>query len=117
MTSSEWPASIKPPEGAQQFGDVVEMQAGGRFVEQKQRAAGGAAPRALAAPAACACAPLAHRVLGQMAGELQPLRFAARERRYGLAQPQIIEPHFGERRKAQADLGVGREKPPALRRP
>ena len=41
---------------------------------------------------------LAHRVLGQMAGELQPLRLAARERRHRLAEAQVIEADVGERR-------------------
>ncbi len=85
----------QPPEGAQQFRDVVEVQAGGRLVEQKQRTARerGAA--------------LAHRILRQMAGELQPLRLPAREGGHGLAESQVVEPDFRERREAQAHLGVG----------
>ena len=95
----------QPPECAQQFRDVVEVQAGGRLVEQEQRARGvGAAPvRRGAASTPCA------RVLGQVSGELEPLRLAAGERRHRLAQTQVIEAHFGERRKAQADLGVAGE--------
>src|SRR5687767_14452763 len=56
-------------ECAQQLRDVVEVEAGGRLVEEEE---------------------LLRRVvgLGEMAGELQALRFAAGERGYGLAEPQ-----------------------------
>ena len=74
-------------EGAHQLGDVVEVQAGGRFVEQEQRALArgrlSAGRRALGG-------------VGQKAGQLQALRFAAAERRYGLAQLDVIEPHVDD---------------------
>ena len=44
-----------------------------------------------------------------MTGKLEPLRFAARQRRHGLTQAQIVEADFGERRQAQAHLRVGGE--------
>lgn len=78
-------------QGAHQSRDVFEVQAGGGFVEKQKRAFGGAA--------------LAFRTalggLGEEAGDLQALRLAARERRYGLAEAQIV----------QADLGEGGERP------
>ena len=103
----------QPPEGAQQFRDVVEVQAGGRFVEQKQRALAGCGvgrgARGLFRRA-LADGIQPHGVLGEMPGELEALRLAARQGRHGLTQPQIIEAHFRERRQAQANLGVGGEK-------
>ena len=109
------PGLDQPPEGAQQFGDIVEMQAGRRLVEQEQRAAA----RAALARGACAFPGLlrAGGAVRQMTGELEALRFAAGQRRHGLAQAQVIEPHFGERRQPQADFRVRAEKSPALRRP
>ena len=74
-------------EGAQQLGDVVEVQAGGRLVEQEQlarlRAAG----------------------LGEVAGELQALRFAARERRHRLAEAQVVEADVLQRAQRRHQLG------------
>ena len=59
------------PERGEQLGDVVEMQAGGRLVEDVEQA--------LAA------------VRGEVRGNLDPLRFAARQRRRRLPEPQIAE--------------------------
>ncbi|GBD36794.1 hypothetical protein HRbin36_01922 [bacterium HR36] len=56
---------------AQQLGHVVEMQTRRRFVKDVQSAAGGS--------------------LAQLASELNPLRFAARQCRRGLAQLHIIQ--------------------------
>jgi hypothetical protein len=55
----------------QQLGDIVEMQARGRFVEDVERAAG--------------------RAPGQLLGELDPLRLAARQRRRLLADLDVAE--------------------------
>jgi hypothetical protein len=67
---------------AHQLGDVVEVQAGGRLVEQEQRALGGlglpAGRRELGG-------------LGQEARQLQALRLAARQRRHRLAQLHVFE--------------------------
>ncbi len=49
MTSNEWPGIDQPAERAQQFRDIVEMQAGGRLIEQEQRALRGAAAPAVRA--------------------------------------------------------------------
>ncbi len=48
-------------------------------------------------------------------GELQPLRFAARERRYRLPEPQIIETHLGERRERDVDVAIAGEERARLR--
>ena len=80
---------------AQQAGDIVEVQAGGRFVEQKQRAA----------LAAGLVQPLA-RGLGQKAGQLQALGFAARQCGHRLTEPQIIESDIFERLQAGRDVVV-----------
>jgi hypothetical protein len=85
ITSSEWPAASSL-RSARSSRDVVEVQAGGRLVEQEQRAA---------RPAA-ALSPLA-RGLGEEAGELQALRLAARQRRHRLAEPQVVEADVLER--------------------
>ena len=89
-------------EGVEQPRHVVEMQSRRRLVEQEQRAAraGGAAP------GTC------RRILGcarQEQGELQPLRFAARQRRDRLAEPQVVESHFGERRQRRVDVAIAGE--------
>ena len=62
---------LQRAQGAQQAGDVVEVQAGGGFVEQVQRAA-----RSVAAAAGAALAGL-FGGFGQEAGQLQALGFAA----------------------------------------
>ena len=61
----------------QQLGDVVEVQAGRRLVEDVERPAGGA--------------------LGQLPGELHALRFAAGERRRRLAELDVAEADLVER--------------------
>ena len=58
-------------ERRQQLGDVVEVQAGGRLVEDVEHA--------IAA------------VRRQVRGDLDPLRLAARQRRRRLAEPQVAE--------------------------
>ena len=75
----------QPIEHVQQLGQVVEVQAGGRLVEQVERLAG-IRPR-------------------QFGGQLNALRLAARERRRRLAQPHVIEPHVAERLQHAADFG------------
>ncbi len=72
------PLGEQPAEGAEQGGDIVEMQAGGRFVEQKQ----GAGPLIVAPPGA-----------GEVAGQLEALGFAAGEGRHRLTELEVIEPH------------------------
>ena len=80
---------------AQQAGDIVEVQAGGRLVEQKQRAA----------LAAGLVQPLA-RGFGQEAGEFQALGFAARQGRHRLTEPQIIESDIFQRLQARSNLVI-----------
>ena len=83
-------------ERAQQHLHVGRMQARGGLVEQQQRAARGRAgarrPR-----------------LRQVAGELQALGLAPRERGHGLAEPQIAQPHGAQRLEGGQHLGVARE--------
>ena len=95
MTSSEWPASISRLKERSSFA-----------TSSKCRPVVGSSNRN-SEPRASAGAALAHRVLRQMAGELQPLRLPAREGGHGLAESQVVEPHLHERREAQAHLGVG----------
>ncbi|OIQ93571.1 hypothetical protein GALL_245310 [mine drainage metagenome] len=77
-------------QGPQQLGDVVEVQAGGGFVQQIEAALARAAPGGLAG-------------FGQEGRELEPLRLAARQRGRGLAQAQVIEAdglqHFEPRKQ------------------
>jgi len=83
-------------ERLQQLGHVLEVQSGGRLIEQKQLAAVSGARE--------------HRAgLRQVPGELQSLRLAAREGGHGLAELQVLEAHVGERRESRRHLGcVGR---------
>src|SRR5262245_43244338 len=67
-------------ERAQELGDVVEMQARRRLVEKEK----------------LACFLVTGR-LDQVAGELQALRLAARQRRHRLSQAQVLQPHREER--------------------
>jgi hypothetical protein len=82
------------PERAQELRDVVEVQAGGRLVEEEERAFR-AARRA--------------RRVREMAGELEPLRLAARERRHRLAEAQVLEPDVGERLEPGDHVGLAGE--------
>ena len=75
-------------EGAQQLGDVVEVQAGGRFVEEEQGMRCGRV-------AVC-----------QMARQLEALRLAAGKRRHRLAETQVLEADVGQRCEARPHLGV-----------
>ena len=81
---------------AQQLRDVVEVQARGRLVEEKQRAARRRAAR-----------PLVRR--RQMAGELQALRLAAGKRRHRLAELEIVQPDFDERPQPREHLALAGE--------
>ena len=65
-----------------QLGDVVEVQAGGGFVEKEERALLG---HALAGRG---------RRFGQKARQLQALRFTPRERGHGLAQAHVVQAHI-----------------------
>ena len=67
------PVVDEPFERFQQLGDVIVMQPGGGFVEEKQRALAGR--------------------LRQMRGKFNPLSLAARKGRCGLAEPQITQPN------------------------
>ena len=76
-------------ERSQQLGDVIEVQTGRWLIEQKQRALPGRFP--------CAARRLllgnAHRLFtaGEMACQLEPLRFATRQRRHRLSELEVIE--------------------------
>ena len=67
----------QPVEHVQQLGQVVEVQAGGRLVQQVERLAG-VGPR-------------------EFGGQLHPLGLAAGERRGRLAEREVVEPHVAER--------------------
>src|SRR6185295_11018310 len=79
------------PEGAQQFRDVVEVQTRRRFIEKEQLRG------------------LAGAGLRQITGELQALRFAARERRHRLAEAQVIEADVLERAQLRHQVGIAAE--------
>src|SRR5690348_5648265 len=64
----------KLAEGGEKFGDVVEMKARGRFVQDVEHA-------------------LIFRAR-KMGGELEPLGFAARQRGGGLTEAEITEANF-----------------------
>ena len=70
---------------AHQLGDVVEVQAGGRLVEQEQRALARQALPALGRGLGG---------VGQKARQFQPLRLAAAQRRHRLAQLHVIQTHI-----------------------
>ena len=76
----------QPVEHVQQLGQIVEVQAGGRLVEQVERPAG-------VGP-------------GQLGGQLDALRLAAGERRRRLAERQIVEPHVAQRLQTRRILGM-----------
>ena len=69
----------------QQLADVVEVQAGRRFVQDVERAASLGA--------------------GQFSGQLDALRLAPRECRRRLPQREIVEPHRAQRGEYRPDLG------------
>ena len=69
----------------EQLVDVVEVQAGRRLIENVE---------GLARVGAC-----------QLGGQLDPLGFAARKRRCGLAEREIIETDRAQRRQIAADAG------------
>jgi hypothetical protein len=81
-------------EAAHQLGDVVEVQAGGRLVEEEERAAPG---RRLRRP---------RGRLRQEAGELQALRLAARQRGHRLPEPQVVESDVDHRLKTPHHVAV-----------
>ncbi|MNX16520.1 hypothetical protein D3C86_463880 [compost metagenome] len=80
--------------------DVVEVQAGGRLVEQEQRALArhhlAARGRALGR-------------FGQEARELQALRLAARERGHGLAELHVVQAHVDDGLQHAQHVAVGVE--------
>ena len=78
MTSRLSPCSTRPLEHADQQRHVVEVQPGGGFVEDQERA--------LAVGVALA--------FDEVADEFQPLRLAAGERVERLPQAQVTQPDF-----------------------
>ena len=72
-----------------QHADVVEVEAGGRLVEDIELAA------------------VALAGAGQLAGDLEPLRFAARERGGRLAEPQVAEADLLQLPEGGAELRPG----------
>ena len=76
-------------EDLEQFADVLEMQAGGRLVQDVERVAGGAA--------------------AQLLGELDALGFAAAQRRRLLADLDVAEADLDQHRHLVADRGHGLE--------
>ncbi len=79
------------PEGGEQGGDIVEMQAGGGFVKEKEGA-------------------LFTSPVGQMAGKFQALGLATAQSGHRLAEAQVAEAYIPERLQAVDDFGVRRKK-------
>ena len=101
--------------GVHQARDVLEVQSGGRLIEDQQFA--DAARRRAVLAAAVPRARRAPGRLGQMTGEFQPLRFAARQGRHRLAQAHIVEAHVHQRLQPCADRRRDRRRMPAPRWP
>ena len=76
----------QPVERAEELGDVVEVEARRRLVEEEERRL------------------VVVRRRGDMRGELQALRLAARERRQRLAEAHVLEADRGERLDRGEDL-------------
>jgi hypothetical protein len=76
-------------ETIQQLDDVGKVQAGGRFVQQEQRA-------------------IARRA-GHVGRQLQPLGFAGRERVGRLPQPQVVQAHVDQLFQLGLDLRLAAE--------
>ncbi len=104
-------------QGTHQLGDVVEVQARGRLVEQEQHAFGG--QRLARRRAACShrtttpLAPLAALArlaclggLGQKTRQLQALRLATTERGHRLAQLHVFQTHIHDRLQSRHHLAV-----------
>ncbi|OPZ03672.1 MAG: hypothetical protein BWZ09_02302 [Alphaproteobacteria bacterium ADurb.BinA305] len=95
-------------EGAEQLGDVLEVQAGGGLVEEEEQAGFGLVPSLV--PKLIHNTGFAYRLLlrglGEVAGELEALRLATRQRRHGLAEAQVIQADVGERRERGEHLGM-----------
>ena len=83
----------EPPQGGEQARDVLEVEAGGRLVEEEERAAGR----------------LRRGGGGEVAGQLQPLGLPAAQRRHRLSQGEVAEPDLGERREGSGHLRLARE--------
>ena len=76
-----------------QNGDIVEVQARGRFVEKKERSKAAVI-----------------FLFGKVTGQFEPLRFSSGERRQRLSQTHVGKPYFPERRKWPQHLRRSREK-------
>ena len=87
-------------QGPHQLGDVVEVQAGGRFVKQEQ----GAFPGQRLATGGGALGGL-----GQETRQLQSLGLPARERRHGLPQAHVLQTHIHNGLEGTDHLPVGPE--------
>ena len=83
------PGLDQPVEHPEEAGDVVEMQAGGGLVQDVERVPGGP--------------------LRELARELDPLRFPARQGRRGLPKPDVAEPDVLKRLEDVQDAGLGAE--------
>jgi hypothetical protein len=92
-------------ERSEELGDVLEVQAGGGLVEEEEA-------RLLACAFLRAARQHRDRAaigLGEVAGELEALRFPAGEGRHGLAELEVIEAHFRQRPQAAHDFRLGIE--------
>ena len=86
MSTTVLPASTRRPSTWRSFGDVVEVQARGRLVEDVEGAAG--------------LAP------GQLAGQLHALRLPAGERGRALPQAEVAQAHVHEGAQEAVQAGV-----------
>jgi hypothetical protein len=87
-TCSGVPCIDQPVEHLDQHPHIVEMEAGGRLVEDVE------------------LPPIALPGLGQLARDLEPLRLAAGEGGGRLPQPDIAQPHLLQLPQCRAQLGL-----------
>ena len=85
---------------AHEFGNVVKVQPGGRLVKQKQGAFAGQTLATLGRTS---------RRLGQKPGQLEALRFAARQGGHRLPQTHIFQPHIDNGLQRTNDIAVLRK--------
>ena len=88
---------------AHQPGHIVEVQAGGRLVEQQQGAASSSISGELACNRIGDAAPGGR---GEKARDLQPLGLTAGQRGHGLAELHVLQPHVGDRLQRADHLAV-----------
>jgi len=100
----------KAMEKSDQEGDIVEVESGGRLVEdQKWRGRGGWRRTLFLATVLGSCGFLL--LGGEMGDEFESLSFSAGQLTQGLATAEVAESDFAQKRKGLADLLVALPSP------